>query len=531
MKKRILLFILLVLSLGLGNILAQNDLDENPDEYFGEVVTVEGVVDIVSPNAFVLSQTEPFDLSPDSLLTFPATDGSFGIDINNGQRVRVTGVFNQYDLVAMEAAIQMDLDDNALAQFSPDDYTLTASAVEILETTGRMRLMDSVAVGEFMADPTTYFDETVTVEGVVDIVSPNVFVLNQTEPFDLAPESVLIFPGADNEFGIDINNGARVRVQGTFNAYDLPALEASVGFDYDDSAFGAYDSSDYALVADNVTLLSEANYLAAAASLNSLVSAPDDYIGETLTVAGYIGRDVDLETGNFILFDDATFGTERVLVLSEDTASIMGSDSMTMGLTEGDRVVVTGDVQEFNLVDLESEVGYELSDTLYVPHQGLPVIVASSVEQGAESDVMNQNMQGADTNGATTTFDASNYADYPEADTDLGDVIGDPAAYYGQIVNVSGDIPEFIDGDRAFYISDEDFLSPDYALVLVPDEELQEIIALLTQDDPVTVRGVVRPFNFVDLENEIGFEMDDAAYGNVDGTAVIIALEIIPNVE
>lgn len=524
MKHLKTLFVLLILGIVVSTVAAQNqdDIQDNPEAYFNQTVTVEGVVDIVSPNAFELTQTDPFDLSPGSILVVPGLDDDFSIDINNGMRVRVTGTFNQYDLAGLEASLGYDLDDNALVDYDLTDYTITATSVTLLG--GNQAIMDRVMTTQFEADPGMNFNQTVTVEGTANIVSPNAFELTNTQPFDLSPGSILVFPGAaDNDFSIDINNGMRVRVTGTFTQYDLATMESSLGADLDDNALVNYDTSDYAITATSVTRLSEADLTDATTAFRDVTTNRDMLIGEIVTVTGYIDEDVDLASGNFVLRSDDLLYDDRVLVLSATDVETTAMDPLAENFFVNDRIVVAGTVRDFSMTDLETELGYALDENQYNAYQDLPVVVAYAVEHASETDTM--------TNQTMGTFDRANYANYPVADdVDLDTVLDDPAAYYGQIVTVDGDIAEFVEGQRGFLLGDEDLINPERALIIGADQPLWDSLIGVEIDDTVIVRGIVRPLNITDLENEIGYDMDDEFYAEFTGDdqTAIIALEVTP---
>lgn len=544
MKRSLTLLVVLLVSLMAFGVFAQEDVGTNPDAYIGEVVTVQGVANILSNNVVELTRTQPFDLTPASILVLPGADSEFGIDVNNGTQMQVTGTLYQFDEAGLESSLGYDLDDTAAANYDTGDYAIVAS--DVTRIGGPRTAMNQVGVTEFEADPTAYYNQTITVEGTANILSNNVVELINTQPYDLAPASVLVLPGPDSEFGIDVNNGQRLRVTGTFTYFDEAQLESTLGYDIDDTTAANYDTADHAIVASSIALLSQADYAAAAATLDDVIDNPDAWFGQTVTVAGYIDEDTNLAMGNFVIRDDDVLDQDRAVVLSTtDAQAAIPTGTLVETWSVGDRVTVTGTVRPFVIADLEAELGYDIDDTLYEGYEDLPAIVATSVEATAETDFTEDTLLGTegalgdDTVGTTLgddnvgVFDTSIYNDYPVSDASLDDVIDNPSAYYGQIVNVNGTVSELNEVGRGFFMWDDDLLDADRALVLGTSQSMWDTIGLLEADTGVAVRGVVRPFIITDLESEIGYDLDDDFYADyeTEDMPAIVALEVIPNVD
>lgn len=257
-------------------------IEDNPREYLNETVTVSGFVeDIVSEDAFILQDTEPFDFTPATFMVAGGSENFFvnrGIDINRGQQVQVTGTLVPLDPVAIDAAAGYPVDTITYETFHDDSFGLVASYVNITNPMGGVAGTQMIAENnagdaliqtrenaELIEDnPAEYYGELVTVTGTVEtIVTDDGFLMQNTEPFDLTPaDFVVVDPTGDifEEFDFVPVEGVQVQVTGTLYDFDLGELEGRVTWGFGETGFAEFtglDSDDFTLIAENVQMVDE----------------------------------------------------------------------------------------------------------------------------------------------------------------------------------------------------------------------------------------------------------------------------------
>lgn len=346
MKKRLIGVLLCALLLiTAGTVSAQQAVP------VGEVVTVEGVAEIVSANAFRLARTAPFDVGVSNVVVFPDTAAGFGIDINSGIDVQVIGEIMAFDLATLQTILPYDLNTRALSVFGLADYALIASSVsDITETV----VMDETIVFDIQDDPSPYYNQVVTVQGYADIMSSNVFRLQNTDPFDISPTNLLVMPNTAEGFAIDVNNGMLLQVTGTLQAFDISALEAELNYELDPLPLGPYDGAASAIVATSVIDLTHRAYYDDP-TLANIESDPASFIGQTMTIGGV--ADI-VSSRAFQIVDTLPFdlSPSRILVLPDTR------EGFWVDINDGLRVAVTGTLVRFDLPSLEARLGYDLNE-------------------------------------------------------------------------------------------------------------------------------------------------------------------------
>lgn len=107
----------------------------------------------------------------------------------------------------------------------------------------------------------------------------------------------------------------------------------------------------------------------------------------------------------------------------------------------------------------------------------------------------------------------------------LDAILDQPEQYYGQTLAGRADIREFIDS-YAMTIETEELLEEDALLVIDPKGLIGA--RALAVDDLASVRGTLRPFVLVDIEQEYGVDLDDGVFVEWETLPVLIADEINP---
>ncbi len=116
----------------------------------------------------------------------------------------------------------------------------------------------------------------------------------------------------------------------------------------------------------------------------------------------------------------------------------------------------------------------------------------------------------------------------PAANVTITDIVQDVSNFEGQTVILDGEATEVI-GENAFVLSAEEPVAGgvDAELLIVGARQDMEAIDDQLLNDRVVVGGVVRQFDLATFEEELGFDLDDAAFEEFAGRPAIIAEEII----
>ena len=244
---------------------------------------------------------------------------------------------------------------------------------------------NNVTVADIMDNTATYLDNIVTVNGdVEEMIGATAFTLDEEALFAGGIDNDLLVIGAQqNLAGIDdqiLND--RVRVTGTVRNFVLADIENELGYDLDDTLFAEWDNKPV-LVAQSVQMVRPAP--AAGVTLPEgnitvadIVSNPAALDGKEVTVNGEVQEVFGANA--FKLDEEALFagGIDNDLLVIGAQQNLAGIDDQIVD----DWVEVTGTVHStFRLADIESEIGYDLDDTLFTEWEGRPVLVASAIRQ------------------------------------------------------------------------------------------------------------------------------------------------------
>ena len=223
---------------------------------------------------------------------------------------------------------------------------------------------------------------------------------------------------------------------------------------------------------------------------------PGEFYGAQVTLSGLVTEVVGPNA--VAIGGDEFVGGDRVLVVGARKL-----DQIAEGVPEDepfevqrqDLVQASGTLREFNLEEVESEIGYDLDDNLFGDREGEPVLVADSFvltpQQGGETT---QSQQGVD---AT-----------------LARIVDQPAEFYDQTVTVSGSVARVIGPDafvlvqpntqgEGFYDVDAITLADRGVLVATSDRPN------LSERQSVRVTGELRPFDPSEFERSAGIQLDE----------------------
>jgi limonene-1,2-epoxide hydrolase len=106
-----------------------------------------------------------------------------------------------------------------------------------------------------------------------------------------------------------------------------------------------------------------------AQELDVVLDDPAAFYGQTVTVEGNI----------FEMMNERLFRISDFDLIDPDELLILHSTDGELNLQPDVRVQITGTVQPFHLVDIESQFGFDLDDALFVGFENQPVLIADSV--------------------------------------------------------------------------------------------------------------------------------------------------------
>lgn len=114
----------------------------------------------------------------------------------------------------------------------------------------------------------------------------------------------------------------------------------------------------------------------AGATISEISQAPDEYIGQTVTVSGEVAEVIGPQTFSIGAQDEAGGGT-LLVVGAQPLAEIVAEDEE---IAAEDVVGVSGTVREFDIPAIEEEIGADLDDAALAEFEGNPAIVANNVD-------------------------------------------------------------------------------------------------------------------------------------------------------
>ncbi len=176
-------------------------------------------------------------------------------------------------------------------------------------------------------------------------------------------------------------------------------------------------------------------------------------------------------------------------------------------------VVVRGTVRQFDLAAFESELGYDLDDTLFTDWAGKPALIATEIRPvNMDANVLVPNT------GMTGVLRPLTVA---EITSNLTELIGQPVALVGEVEEVISPAAFSIDEDATFAGGIDNDL-----LVVAAGQNIP-FINDAVDDSTVLVAGPVRQFDLAAFEQEIGFDLDDAAFEGWTGRPAVVAQAIL----
>lgn len=110
-----------------------------------------------------------------------------------------------------------------------------------------------------------------------------------------------------------------------------------------------------------------------------IIENPQNYYGDTVTITGKVG-DI-LGSRAFTLNAPGLTGT-NLLIISKTPIEPIGGSGTDMSMYQpNDHVQIKGHVEYFSIQNVERELNTDLVNSVYLPWEGRPVIVADTVQE------------------------------------------------------------------------------------------------------------------------------------------------------
>lgn len=213
-----------------------SDIANNPDEYDGQVVTVQGVItNAVGMRLFELRS--PTDKG--RVLVFSMEED---VTIAEGDAIQTTGEVMLFDLVTIEERTGLNLEDDLFVDIEEQPVVLAETFTDPPSTADVSPMMDesepitrtmepgeNITLSDIADNPTEYEGQVVTVQGTIaNPLGERIFELQSMQD----DATVLVL---STEEEVSIAAGDDVQVTGQMMMFDLVTIEENAEIDLDDN--------------------------------------------------------------------------------------------------------------------------------------------------------------------------------------------------------------------------------------------------------------------------------------------------------
>jgi hypothetical protein len=224
---------------------------------------------------------------------------------------------------------------------------------------------EGTSVADILADPARYQGQQLTLSGEVsNALSSRVFRIEESDgPLNTNSDNdgLLVVIAEEAERPPDVDGEMRVRVTGELRAYDSDTLDPDIGTSFVPAVEGISEG-DPMLLAKRVLVQ---------ATIGALDANPGAYLHNVVTVSG---RVEEVLRQGIVRLEDPEAGGDVLVVLGDAEP-----DSLAQ---EGRRLVVTGQVRQFNLEELGGELELDLDSGIFAGWENRLVIMAESIQEG-----------------------------------------------------------------------------------------------------------------------------------------------------
>jgi hypothetical protein len=358
-----------------------------------------------------------------------------------------------------------------------------------------------MVVDQVLDDPALFVGQQVAVASHVnEIVDTNAFTLSGRDDGDL-----LVFIPA-GMLADGMTEGTLTHAFGTVQFFDQDDPQfAGLG-----TTNGTQDLTQWqdqpVLVADEVELLLPA----AGVVINNIHDDPEMFYGQQVAVLGQVQELVGEQGQAFAI--GANRADSDILILVD-----------TMGPTGQ-----TGQMGQVNMAEIQEDAWVWLSGVVHEftrDEDGQQDQTGTTGQLGAQFDALFDDDDFAEYEGQPVIVLQELMVLAPAPTHEVNDIINDTDEYIGQQVTVTGRIVDVIN-QHAFVLEGDDGLLGlgligDQDLLIVAEQEIDP--RLLHENVIVQVSGMVEEFHADDTTRFPNLGVEDGAFGDFDGQAVIVA--------
>ena len=110
-------------------------------------------------------------------------------------------------------------------------------------------------------------------------------------------------------------------------------------------------------------------------TVEDITNNPQNYYGTQVVVDGQV-RNLVGDNG-FLLSEPGVVGLDLLVVSNTNVRELFSQENVPGD--EKVNVEILGDVQQFNITDVENKAGVNLDNNLFQPYEGKPVIIANQI--------------------------------------------------------------------------------------------------------------------------------------------------------
>lgn len=132
-----------------------------------------------------------------------------------------------------------------------------------------------------------------------------------------------------------------------------------------------------ALLVASVFVYSVENPSIAKRRVVQILETPQNFYGNTVTVEGKVGH--VLGTRALTVDTPGVIGDQLLVISKESLEPVGGSGIQESIFSSTDPVRIVGQVREFNIQDVQEQLGVDLDDSIYKAWEGRPYIFVNTI--------------------------------------------------------------------------------------------------------------------------------------------------------
>ncbi len=353
-------------------------IEQDPDPFIGREVAVQGGIrSVMTDQVFTLIDPTYATYSNELLIVAPTAE-LIDTAPTEGAPVGARGTVQWFD--ADDLAVVLDVSADTFEDYE-GEVMIAADSVWIDEEPAlpgapAMSIPRPASVQQelqllsVIESPSAFLDQWIEVTGEIVRHVGDIGLLISGLGIPIEHELLVLNPYDRAPFD-PLNAGRPVLIGGKLVTFVQTRSEELFDMALEDAAFAPFEN-EAAIVAETIRLVPEAQVRRLRRGvLETIVGAPDQYIGSQIAVYGEVGDLID--AGSFVL-TTGFLGDELLILQSGETSD----------LEEGEGVTVIGTLQMFDRERLAEEGGRPLTDEAFDAYEGDPVLIAERVRPDSE---------------------------------------------------------------------------------------------------------------------------------------------------